>query len=327
MDGTSPRVSVGLVVYNGEDFLREAIDALLAQTFQDFELIISDNASTDSTEQICREYAAKDQRIRYFRNEQNIGVARNFNRVIELAKGEYFKLAAHDDICAPDFLLKCVEVLDRDPSVVLCYTRIQIIDGNGKILWNGEDSVNSLAADSSEPHKRFYELIRHSNHHHQGIEVYGVIRMSALRQTPLFGYFVYGDRVLSARLSLLGLFHQIPEPLFLYRNHSNQTSVVKKRTGIFNLSGPTPTLGTWDPTQKGKIYFPEWRLWREYSIAIDEADLSPRDRFLCHVYLWRRLFINKNWTRLIRDVLIAIDRTISSMGESLKLAEITKKSA
>lgn len=122
------RVSIGMPVYNGEPFLRETLDAILAQTFRDFELIISDNASTDATEQICREYAAQDKRISYSRNQQNIGASANFNRVFKLSSGEYFKWSAADDLHASDFLAKCVEILDRDRSVVLCHSQVQIIN-------------------------------------------------------------------------------------------------------------------------------------------------------------------------------------------------------
>ena len=95
-----PRVSIGLPVYNGENYMAAAIDSLLAQTFTDFELIISDNASTDATEQICRDYAHRDGRIRYYREEVNRGAAWNFTHTFELARGEYFKWHAHDDLCA-----------------------------------------------------------------------------------------------------------------------------------------------------------------------------------------------------------------------------------
>ncbi len=115
------RLSIGLPVYNGERFLSAAIDSLLRQTFEDFELIISDNASTDATGAICRGYADQDRRIRYLPTKENIGSAPNFNRVIELASAPYFSWAAHDDVRAPQYLERCVEVLDRDPSVILAY--------------------------------------------------------------------------------------------------------------------------------------------------------------------------------------------------------------
>ena len=121
----TPKVSIGLPVYNGEPFLSETIDAILAQTFKDFELIICDNASTDDTERICRRYAARDKRISYYRQHHNIGAAGNFNRVFNLSSGEYFKWAAHDDLIAPEYLARCVEILERDRSVVLCHSRFK----------------------------------------------------------------------------------------------------------------------------------------------------------------------------------------------------------
>src|SRR2546428_8185883 len=125
-----PRVSIGLGVYNGQVFLNQTLDSILAQTFDDFELIISDNASTDGTEEICREYAARDGRIRYSRNATNIGSNGNFKRVFQLATGEYFRWSAADDLFAPTSLQECVNVLDDHPKVVLCYPRTILIDGN-----------------------------------------------------------------------------------------------------------------------------------------------------------------------------------------------------
>ena len=311
MSNKFPKVTVGIPVYNGAKYIAETIESILIQTFQDFELIISDNASTDATEEICRSYASKDTRIRYYRNDQNIGLSRNFNRIFQLATGTYVKLTSADDLCAPEFLERCVSFLDQHPSAVLCYTKIQIIDGEGNVMWNGDAGVNELKADSSIPAKRFYELIRHNNHHHQGIEIYSLIRKSALYQTPLFGYYAHADRVFSARLGFLGTFHQFDEPLMLYRNHSNQASVVTKRRW-FNLSEPTPHPSVWDPEKKGHITFPEWRLNYEYLSAINEASIAFSDRLGCYFYLLKRLFLHKNWGRLMRDIIIAIDKRVSS---------------
>ena len=126
---TTPRLSIGLPVYNGALLLSEAIESLLTQTFTDFEIVISDNASTDATEEIARRFADQDKRIRYYRNETNIGLAPNFNRVFALANNPaYFKWAAHDDLYKPTFLQRCVEVLDSEPDVVLSYTIVDVID-------------------------------------------------------------------------------------------------------------------------------------------------------------------------------------------------------
>ena len=107
---------------------------MLAQTFEDFEIIVSDNASTDGTAAIVERYAERDSRVRLLRQPQNVGAARNYNYTVELAKGEYFKWAAHDDLCAPTFLERCVGVLDSRPEVATCYTRTQYVDGERKPL-------------------------------------------------------------------------------------------------------------------------------------------------------------------------------------------------
>src|SRR5262245_39663132 len=112
----SPTVSVGLPVFNGENYLAEAIDSILAQTYRDFELIICDNASTDATEKIARGYADTDARVRYHRNVTNIGGARNQTLAMNMARGRYFRLSAHDDKIAPTFLEECVKVLDERPD-------------------------------------------------------------------------------------------------------------------------------------------------------------------------------------------------------------------
>src|SRR4051794_25259685 len=116
-----PKVSIGLPVYNGEAFLAEAVESLLAQTFTDFEILLVDNASTDRTQEICRAFAARDPRVKYHRNETNIGGGPNWNRAYDLTPSDstYFKWAAHDDRHAPDFLARCVEALDRDPGLAL----------------------------------------------------------------------------------------------------------------------------------------------------------------------------------------------------------------
>ncbi|MGA7951628.1 MAG: glycosyltransferase family A protein [Thiobacillaceae bacterium] len=116
MSSSQPIVSIGMPVFNGERYIRDALDSLLAQTFTDFELIISDNASTDRTEQICRQYAAHDARIRYVRQSVNLGALPNFQFVLEAAVGEYFMWAAYDDFWKPNFIAHALPAMN-DKSV------------------------------------------------------------------------------------------------------------------------------------------------------------------------------------------------------------------
>ncbi|MFC1889605.1 glycosyltransferase family 2 protein [Thermodesulfobacteriota bacterium] len=261
------QVSIGLPVYNGEAFLCEAVDSILSQKFEDFELIISDNASTDRTEEICREYVNRDPRVRYYRNQSNIGAAINFNRTFELAAGKYFKWAAHDDLCEPDFLNKCVEVLDQESDVVLSYPRARVIDEEGNIL---HDYHFTLNGSSPKPHKRIFHQIRG----HQCYEVFGLIRSSALEKTGLIGNYAGGDAVLLVQLCLLGRFHEIPEYLFFPRKHMRQSGTMQKNFRAF--------AAWFDPQKKDQIIFPYWRILREYIHSVHSAQLVPHERLLCY---------------------------------------------
>src|SRR6516162_7057649 len=123
---SAPIVSIGLYVHNGEPFLEQTLVSILVQTFADFELIISDNVSTDRTAEIAQAYAARDPRIRYYRAEHNMGGGWNMRRVLVLATAKYFKWAAADDVLRPDFLRRCVDVLDGDPGCVLAHTQTTV---------------------------------------------------------------------------------------------------------------------------------------------------------------------------------------------------------
>src|SRR5215467_16020251 len=133
---STPLLSIGLFVYNGERYLEQTVESILNQTFTDFELIISDNASTDRTYEISQAYARRDPRIRYYRSEKNMGAGWNVRRVYELGTGKYFKQAAADDLLEPDFLRLCVEALENDPSRVLAYPKTKVVDENGKFIEN-----------------------------------------------------------------------------------------------------------------------------------------------------------------------------------------------
>ncbi len=288
-----PRVSIGLPVYNGENYLREALDSILSQSFKDFELIISNNASTDGTADICKAYAAKDRRIRYFRNQTNLGAAKNFNRVFELSTGEYFKWAAHDDILTPDFLLKCVQRLDHDPAVILCYSKTKIIDARGLFLF---DDDTKLDIDLTRPASRFGDLVLIV---HPCFPVFGVIRAEILRKTPLIGGYTSSDRVLLGELSLHGRFFEIPEYLFFRRNHPRQSIMA------FNYR---ERIIWFDPLKAGKIVFIVWRVFLEYCLAIKRAPLSWRDRWSCCLVMakWFKMW----WKGLAFDLLAAAKQIV-----------------
>ena len=195
-DGRSapPRISIGLPVYNGEAYLAQAIESLLNQTFHDFELIVSDNCSVDSTAEICKKFAAQDQRIIYYRNDHNLGAAANFNRVVELAKGECFAWANHDDLWAENYLEKCVAQLDAFPEAVLVYARSAMIDAHGV---RGIPLKHGLGLDEKQPLRRlrrFRNLLLNVRQDWQGgageglwIPVYGLNAHALVAKDSLLG--------------------------------------------------------------------------------------------------------------------------------------------
>lgn len=118
-----PLVTIGMTTYNrGKTYLRLTLDSLLSQTYKNFQLIISDNASTDNTEEICREYTEKDDRVIYFKQKHNIGYVNNVNFLITLARGKYFLRACDDDLYAPKFLETCVNLLEGNPKAIAAGT-------------------------------------------------------------------------------------------------------------------------------------------------------------------------------------------------------------
>ncbi len=173
------RICIGLPVYNGETFVGAAIESILNQTFREFRLIIVDNASTDRTQEICEAFAEKDTRVEYHCNSKNMGAPGNFNRAFELSNSELFKWAAADDVLAPEYLARCIELMDRDPEVVLCHSQVSVIDRKGNPL---KDYVSPLTRhDASRPSDRFSDFVLAK---HACFDVFGVVRSEALSMTP-----------------------------------------------------------------------------------------------------------------------------------------------
>ena len=288
MNTSTLRVTIGLPVYNGQNYLAETMESLLAQTYTDFELVISDNASTDRTEAICREYAARDERIRYYCQEENVGASANYNRVFELARGLYFKWAAHDDLLAPTYLERCVAVLYSDPDVVLAYTQAKAIDDQGQVVkvYPGKHHFSAAA-----PRERFYEFVLDP---HPVVAVFGLMRRDVLGRTRLIGKYAGSDRPLLSELSLLGKFYEVPEHLFFYRFHEEQSWGGNK--------SPQAQQAWYDPRRADKITFPQWRLLREHVRSIERSPVGLADRASCYLYMG--YWMVKNRRRLGRNLLL-----------------------
>lgn len=207
----NPLVTLGLPVFNGAQFVEEALRDLLSQTYPRLEILVSDNASTDGTEAICRRLAAADPRVRYVRQTENIGSSRNFEFLAREARGELFAWCAHDDRRLPSYVEECVRELARRPEAVLCNSAVTFLDEKGRPLRKWPDR-NFETRHQDRP-QRAERLIDHVN----WVDMYGLIRrdllLRALPIEPVWG----GDVVLSMKLLMMGHFAKVPAPLFQYR--------------------------------------------------------------------------------------------------------------
>lgn len=290
----APKVSIGLAVYNGEKYLDEALRSILGQSFEDFELIISDNASTDKTGEICQSYLARDSRIRYHRNATNIGGANNENLTFSLARGEYFRLAAHDDVCAPSLLERLVQALDADSEVVLALSSIRTIDENGEEL----GIVKRTNATEGSPSQRFCSL---TNWGHDCEATYGLIRADIMRKTDLEKNYPDSDRTFLGQLSLYGKFFLVDEVLFYKRLHAQMSTQVyqdwRERMAWFGEASDQ------------QIFLPHWMQFFHYISIITRSPISIGEKVRCYTHMLTVWIIQSNrWRSLGKDVLLAMQK-------------------
>jgi hypothetical protein len=282
------KVAIGMPVWNGEKFVSEAIESILGQTYGDFELVISDNASTDATAEICRSYAKHDTRIRYFRQTKNIGAGPNHAEVFRLSAGRYFKWASHDDFLAPEFIDECVRVLDADEAVAVCCPTTVLVNEDGSPLHYSPqfdamvDSYGNLwrvtenmSLTSADPAERFAAVLCNMD---LCFEIYGLIRRSALARASAMPSYYGGDKVVLAELSLLGRYHLLEAPLLHRRCHPTQSS--SPQTSRYRAM--------WISGRRFQLVPPQLRLLAGYSQAVLWAKLTPVQRLRCFSATARR---------------------------------------
>ncbi len=301
-----PQVSLGLPVYNGERYLAETLDSLLAQTYRDFEIIVSDNCSTDTTAAIVKRYAERDPRIRYVRREKNTGAVENFNSIVALANGRYFKWVAHDDLLEPTYLERCVAVLDADESVVLCHADTQLIsadgarlealpgsdhffDEQGRIIYLGKDSA-SRKLDDPRASERYKAVVRQTN---WVFEIFGVFRREVLLRTGLLDAFYGSDKLLLAKVSVMGRIVLVQEPLFLNRRHAEQSM------SLMTIDGQEMWVGN-QSSQRGLMH--RLRRLRGFFAATLISKLSFRERIACWQVLFGYYVRFKRWYDMLEEL-------------------------
>ncbi|HZS33541.1 MAG TPA: glycosyltransferase family 2 protein [Methylomirabilota bacterium] len=258
-----PRVSIGVPVYNGAAFLARTLEALLAQSWSDFEIIVSDNGSTDETEAIGRAFAALDSRVRYRRNPVNLGLAANYNGLVRSASGEFFKWATADDVCRPEFVRACVTALLESPAAVLAYPRTRFIDAAGRSLDIADPGFPLRMA---RPRDRLRYVMAAE---HWVNAILGVIRRAALLRTRLLPAYPGGDYVLLGELCLQGPFVEIPAVLFERRLHPAASSQLPRHGR---------QLAIFFAGRDGRLVLPAWARARDHLRTVLRSGLSVRDK-------------------------------------------------
>jgi glycosyltransferase involved in cell wall biosynthesis len=297
-----PLVTIGLPVYNSAKYLSRSIESLLAQTFRDFVLVISDNASTDGTSEICERYAREDSRVRYHRNPVNIGLSANFNRVFELNQSKYFKWSTSDDFWAPDMLADAVEILEADADVVLCYPKTVIVDGDGREQDRYEDKLHLMQDD---PVERFVAVLDHCklvNHH------LGLLRADAIQRTRLFAAHVPADTAFIAEMSLYGKFYEVKKFQFFRRFHSDSSS--------WNRSSEEQQARRYHAANRRRIAFNNWLYHRTLCSAVLRSPLKPRKKLRLLWRLVKGMYWDRKW--LLDDLRRDIPMVLGIAGGNSK---------
>jgi glycosyltransferase involved in cell wall biosynthesis len=294
------RVVVGLPVYNGEKYIAAAIESHLSQSFGDFDLVISDNGSTDATQEICRGFASQDERVKYFRSDTNRGILWNHRRVFEAIQNpnQYFRWAAADDIMEQGLLQAMVDILESRPEVEAVVPDTKNIDRNGKI-------IGSMARGLDLPFPDVFERAKQVlMGAYQMVIAFGLFRAATLQRLRTRPNYIGWDFVFVWELALWGQIVQTTGPVLLRRWHAGAMSHVKT----------AKEMRKWvEPNFTGGMNFPHWTWSYERLRALLAAPLSPRDRwrvgkFLARATVWQR-------ASLVRDVTQAARRTLRLTDE------------
>lgn len=302
----SPRVSLALPVYNGEKFIGDAIRSILDQDYEDFELIITDNASNDGTARICGELAESDCRIRYVRNERNLGAGPNFNRGFDLSSGEFFKWCACDDCLSPNFIGACIRALEMNRDAVLAYGITRSIDEDGRLI----PLVGSMMTDMVDdtPAHRFRKVIAEVG---TCYEIFGVFRRDDLKKSALHRFYYGSDRALIAEMALIGRFVHVPDVVFYNREHPNRSiNIVDKRARVF-----------WHNTDaRSTRALEHWKLLKQLiDTAVRHRQVVPLGKTLPSLLAWAvtPLQLSRYGLEVIGLVLPSAQRWLRQIGWSV----------
>ncbi|GAB5406568.1 MAG: hypothetical protein Aurels2KO_47990 [Aureliella sp.] len=316
-----PRVSIGLPVYNGENFVADAIESVLAQSFTDWELVISDNASSDRTAELCRSYAARDERIRFEAASENRGAAWNFNRVFQLASAPFFRWLSHDDYLAPDCIQLSLHALESDSRAVLCSTSTGVINAHGQQVLDNTPAASDLQfqelseqgeakrismSQAASPSTRYAGILFYSR---RCYEVYGLIRRETMIRTQLHPSYCGGEKVWLAEVALLGRIIELPETLFYCRWHDARFTA---------NSSTVEQAEHMSPGRSRRFALPhQYRSALGYLQLVFTKPLTPGTRLSCFT-VWLRFILQvQKWLTLFRQ-------TFSGTATNVRISRATR---
>ncbi|MEV0583067.1 glycosyltransferase [Nonomuraea sp. NPDC050310] len=279
-----PEIGLGLCVYNGEPYLSSSLDSILAQE-GDFELVIADNASTDGTEEICRERARNDPRVRYLRRERNIGVTATHNQIIHETRGEFFAWVTSDDRYRADRLVLLADALRKHPEAAMAFSGAEEVDQDGQTLsiW-----LNTAPTDDPDPVRRLHAKL---SHYDETLHFYGLMRRSVLERALPLAPIVACDRVLIADLALLGPLIAVNEPLLWHRNHPGSVSRANRSRAFRKREAPEENL---------RWFLPNVEEGRCLLRAIGNAPLTRGQR--ARAYAAMRPWLRRNAVPMLKNV-------------------------
>lgn len=295
-----PKVSIGVPVYNGEQYIATALNSLLSQTFRDIEVVVSDNASVDGTEAICREIMAKDPRVRYSRASRNRGLVWNHRRALAMARGEYFMFASHDDWFAPEYVERCVDALDADPDITYAHAVTVLVARDGREI--GRELTRQRMRDPA-PSVRFWDVLTVQG----GINWYGLTRRRLMHRIGRYEALPRSERIVLAELALWGPFALLPAGLYFRRIHPGQATALRRdRKAELRRLDPAKAHG-WRATTP--VMLAEYVLL--FAGAVARAPMTARERVRTYWRLVRWILAKVPAFGLTdpRTTTLAIERT------------------
>lgn len=297
----TPKVSIGIPVYNGEKYLELALDSLIKQSFLDLEIIISDNASTDRTEEICRSYQAQDSRIVYHRNNTNIGAAGNYKKVFQLAQGEYFKWMAHDDRCSLNYIEECVRVLDQEPEVVSTFPRFELIDDCDRTYpQTAEHTYVTPELNITTNIPRNFMSPSHSERYADVLfkttecyEFFGLARREIIERTSQHDAYYGSDKVLLCELAMMGQLKEVLNATGYFRIHGEQSQSLKSHKERSQWISPNLSYG---------VFFSRVKCLQGYYRSVIAYPAPIAERIKCFWILTSWSINLNNWRGMLGDI-------------------------